>query len=1395
MQFSKTSPDEDAILRAIAISFLPQHASQLIGTAAGSDPARHQRERQAAFALVEEFKTAYAGRIPLAISWLTTTTTGIGASSRILYGGAWDVTAPAKLLACEVLHLFLQKQYAAMASESDRVQLRNAVLQACRVAAVASMFADNSSNASGSNGRNNNVGGGSATPPSPSDLHSELRILSKKLSALLEGLVIREFPQRWTTFADDVFAPLLLSAGDGGSSSSSNPVRPAGGGLWYTADPVDPNAVTKPATSIHLGVNICLEMLRLVAEDCTDSDFNAKISTTRRNDVLIGLNEVRQQFLPKFFHLLSATVPALEQTKASLHEMHRYLSAQTRAVSTLTADERAQYQAQLVQRQNLSLLLNDFFCMLERFASSFPIVWMLGSSASSASPPANAAIADHDFVAPILYMFREREGSVQLRAVECVEILASRGKLEFSQWMRLVREIPAAIQAANQHFAVLYEQRKLERLVNGGVDDEHPLALQLEFHRALSRMMASVISSHLLHLNNSSKQLSNRDGPVFQSIRTFMSLMVEILRHPSGRMCTEQAATWTSLFRDPQVFKTGILDSLVEPVMACYMDQLVRVRWEDVENQTDPNYQVLEASFDDEDDYETWMSELRSRSSNLFKYIGNVSPAVASRVLQSRVESLLGSHGAGQPFDFLDPSNRQLTQNSEAILRFEALLQPIDNTLSGLPSWVLSPDPSKFASPERNRTATATRDSLSKMANELVAWNPTYVWLKFRRASLLDPLKYVWGYDTSTLLQAVDSLLRYLGLPDEWQPHPSLPAGESMSGEIVSLKKKSGVTLVSISKKIPHHLVPWLSQLSEATRSLLSSDGLIPMNQMHLYEFLTCVASAVDDPQMRSNFISSVLADAMETIESVDVRQMVQSSHALLSTLGVADAQMQSVVDPANVSAVTARYVRIFTAYNRLLSVGRRCNEASKKRVMDGQTFQSNKSQLDPSAAPHLNLTDEGPVSIHELAVSDPFVPLWPRILPHLLTLSESILTVWRPEHQAVMLANPLQRYVYAISDDEAFLAKNQDGKSGGVFGEGGTAGSVVSGTDRRQTNLVPKFSGWFTELRNVCFQLLALLSAQRVMFAPEVIDLYPRIAAVITDPHNLRAMEHRHLNQFLTHVIELLVVCCPSTMYATHLAPILGPVVEHLRYRLEKTWLPVVQSGSTSSATEGTKALSSQDCAQAARLAAQGGDAWYSWYYAHAGLFVGDVDEVIGEAAVEKYRVDLGRTYSDVLLTAFALKGEWALVLANQAKEELAVKKNDPHVRTDGPASRFNDEGVVLNADGTPKTSAQLSSDARSLRRINGLCHFLLLENEQIASNLTITVIQSLGYPDAHTCRRITKICHRILETVAWSPLYSQVIGKDMFTVAVKNLVTEPKWMVGMEWEMINGTAIIEIF
>jgi hypothetical protein len=275
---------------------------------------------------------------------------------------------------------------------------------------------------------------------------------------------------------------------------------------------------------------------------------------------------------------------------------------------------------------------------------------------------------------------------------------------------------------------------------------------------------------------------------------------------------------------------------------------------------------------------------------------------------------------------------------------------------------------------------------------------------------------------------------------------------------------------------------------------------------------------------------------------------------------------------------------------------------------------------------------------------------------------------------------------------------------------------------------------------------------------------------------------------------VEILLMSCPPQLYPTHLAPIISRVFEHVQYRLEKAWEPVLQPPNTGGlVVVSAKALFTSDCENAAALASRGGDAWYVSYYARSGLFVGDLDTVTAEAAVEKYRVEVTRTYGDVIQSALALKGEWALVLANLAKDEDTKRKDNSSFTgnskaTKGPAGKGpNSECVKLNADGTPKNENQSSIDARRLKRMMALNHFLFLENESIAGFLTLTVIQCLAYPDGYTCRRITRICHRVLETVAWHPRYTDLLGRRMLAAALKNVVTEPKWMVGVEWDMIN--------
>lgn len=204
-------------------------------------------------------------------------------------------------------------------------------------------------------------------------------------------------------------------------------------------------------------------------------------------------------------------------------------------------------------------------------------------------------------------------------------------------------------------------------------------------------------------------------------------------------------------------------------------------------------------------------------------------------------------------------------------------------------------------------------------------------------------------------------------------------------------------------------------------------------------------------------------------------------------------------------------------------------------------------------------------------------------------------------------------------------------------------------------------------------------------------------------------------------------MLSCPATLYNSHLAPIVGPVFEHIKYRLDHSWAHILNAASISVPDAG-KALTTTNCNSAAVHAARGGEDWFASYYMRSGIFVGELDSVTAEAAVEKYRVEITRTFCDMLQAVLALKGDWALVLANLAKEEQASRQRPGgrQIRT-GPRNRIGNPPLPgqVNADGSPRNEKVIALEARKLLRINGICHFLFLENEGVAGSLSVSIIQ----------------------------------------------------------------------
>ena len=129
-----------------------------------------------------------------------------------------DVTASAKLFVLLVIRKYVQLQYASL-SMVDAQMLRSAIVEAAKLTALES--AEN---------------------------WSEMKLIGSKLSELLSDLASRDFPQRWTNFWDELYNQVWLA---------------------------DLNVTD----STCAGAQICMECISVLTEDCTDSDFNSKVSS------------------------------------------------------------------------------------------------------------------------------------------------------------------------------------------------------------------------------------------------------------------------------------------------------------------------------------------------------------------------------------------------------------------------------------------------------------------------------------------------------------------------------------------------------------------------------------------------------------------------------------------------------------------------------------------------------------------------------------------------------------------------------------------------------------------------------------------------------------------------------------------------------------------------------------------------------------------------------------------------------------------------------------------------------------------------------------------------------------------------------------------------------------
>jgi len=100
------------------------------------------------------------------------------------------------------------------------------------------------------------------------------------------------------------------------------------------------------------------------------------------------------------------------------------------------------------------------------------------------------------------------------------------------------------------------------------------------------------------------------------------------------------------------------------------------------------NINVILSFLNQQEEYELWFAELRSKSTGLFRSIAHSEPEISASYLCRKLEYLLDTHGNGEPRDHLDSSNN-LTMISDAVIQFDGVTVPLEHILQGMPSWSL----------------------------------------------------------------------------------------------------------------------------------------------------------------------------------------------------------------------------------------------------------------------------------------------------------------------------------------------------------------------------------------------------------------------------------------------------------------------------------------------------------------------------------------------------------------------------------------------------------------------------------------------------------------------------------------------------------------------------------
>ncbi|CAM9612433.1 unnamed protein product [Chrysoparadoxa australica] len=367
-------------------------------------------------------------------------------------------------------------------------------------------------------------------------------------------------------------------------------------------------------------------------------------------------------------------------------------------------------------------------------------------------------------------------------------------------------------------------------------------------------------------------------------------------------------------------------------------------------------------------------------------------------------------------------------------------------------------------------------------------------------------------------------------------------------------------------------------------------------------------------------------------------------------------------------------------------------------------------------------------LTMKDLASNHPFVSAWPTILPNLVAMIKCIHLIWEPTVRNSLLQHPQARYALGMPPEEV-LSK---AKVGAAL----TAPSTEAERQQKvlnENNLIFCWGSWLGELRQHAYSLMGLACFQHALY---LLTDASSIQQVLQSSllAALDYVEHRHIPPLIRSVVLPYLSHCPPALFRSHFTPLAAPFFIHMLHRLSMTWKPPLPSE-----------VADQDLL---KIYVEGG----------ALLCADPIPGETREVLEDKIKRETTRAHIDLVQVLLGLKGELA-------------------VMEDGGGKKLSAADAM--GAGVP-AKERLRADASARQK------FMVLEMDEVSYPLLMVTVGAFCWPDAYTCRRAIKIATTIVDFVWKVPKFSSAIGSDLFGAAVLGLVTEPKWMVGLEYEVL---------